>query len=121
MTAIFGGLAIARELMSCCLAGRLGRGEGWHACGKIIKPGDQARMVGPPAFAETKIAVAERAGERNLSDIRQAGGRGFECRRTRLEHSERARHFAGLMIEPFLLVTLGRAPTRLVHRENRSV
>jgi len=78
-------------------------------------------MVGPPAFAEAKIAIAKRAGERNLADIWQAGGRSIERGRVRLEHSERARHFAGLMIEPFLLVMLARAPTRLIHGEDRSI
>src|SRR4029077_401161 len=61
-------------------------------------------MVVPPAFAETKIAIAKRAGERNLADIGQASGRSIERRRARLEHGERARHFAGLVVEPFLLV-----------------
>src|SRR6516162_11283057 len=107
--------------MTCCLAGGLGRGEGRHARGKIIKPADQARMIGPPASTETKMAITERASQCNLSDMGQAARRSVERRRTRLQHGERAHHFAGLMIEPFLLVMLGRAPSGLVHREDRSV
>ena len=78
-------------------------------------------MVAPPAFAETKIAIAKRASERNLADIGQASGRGIERRRTRLEHGERPCHFAGLMIEPFLLVMLACAPSRFVYCEDRSI
>jgi DNA-binding NarL/FixJ family response regulator len=43
-------------------------------------------MLGPPAFAETKVAITERAGERNLADVWQAVGRSIERRRIRLEH-----------------------------------
>src|SRR4029077_19674376 len=78
-------------------------------------------MVVPPAFAETKIAIAKRAGERNLADIGQASGRSIERRRARLEHGARARHFAGLMVEPFLLVMLACTPSRLVYCEDRSI
>src|SRR5215472_3205125 len=78
-------------------------------------------MIGPPASTETKIAITERASQCNLSDMGQAAGRSIERRRTRLQYGERAHHFTGLMIEPFLLVMLGRAPSGLVHREDRSV
>src|SRR5690242_21670219 len=78
-------------------------------------------MVAPPVFAETKIAIAKRACERNLADIGQAAGRCIERRRARLEHRERACHFAGLMIEPFLLAMLRGTPSRLVYCEDRSI
>src|SRR5689334_18699839 len=78
-------------------------------------------MVGAPAFAKTKIAIAKRASDRDVPDIGQAAGRGGKRRRGRLQRFEPARHLAGLMVEPFLLVMLACAPSRLVDREDRGV
>src|SRR5690348_12757379 len=78
-------------------------------------------MFGPPAFPETKVAVTERAGERNLTDIGQAARRSIERRRIGFQRHERTRHLAGLMFEPFWLVMLDRAPTRLIDGEDRGI
>src|SRR5262249_39077306 len=78
-------------------------------------------MIGTPAFTETKIAIAECASERDLADVGQAAGRGIQRRRFRLQRFKRPRHLAGLMIEPFLLVMLVRAPSRLINGEDRGV
>lgn len=78
-------------------------------------------MFRPPALAEAEIAIAKRAGERDLTDIRQASPPGIECRRICLECSKRARHLAGLMLEPFLFVMLRSPPSRFVHGEDRSI
>ena len=65
-------------------------------------------MIAAPAAGEAKVAVAERAGERDLADI---GGR-IEAGRDGFQHGERARDLAGLMLQPFLIVRLGLSPAR---------
>src|SRR5271170_4542033 len=97
--------------------GRPGRGEGRHAGGEIIEPGDEARMAVAPVAAETEIAIAKRAGERNLPDI----GRRLERRRRRFERGKAARHLAGLMFKPSRLVHVGLAPARLVNGQDRRI
>jgi len=86
------------------LCRRRGRGERWHARGEAVEPGDETRMIVPPFSFETQIAIGECASERDLSYIR----RRRERRRGGLESGERAVDLAGLMIEPFRLVSLRR-------------
>src|SRR5512133_3348451 len=74
-------------------------------------------MIGPPRSREAEIAVAERASERDLTDV---GGR-RERRRGGFERRERARNLAGLMIDPFRLVPLGRTPAAFVDQKNRGI
>jgi len=78
-------------------------------------------MLFAPVSTEAKIAVAERAGDRDVPDMRQGAGSAIERRRIGLEHRERARDFASLMIEPFLLVMFRRPPARLVYSEDRRI
>src|SRR5436190_4032391 len=96
---------------------RLGRGEGRHARGEAVEPLDEARMLAPPRSREAESAVAQRASERDLTDV---GGR-RERRWGGFERRERARNLAGLMIDPFRLVPLGRTPTALVDQKNRGI
>jgi hypothetical protein len=49
-------------------ARRLGRRERRHAGGEIVEPGDQLGMIAAPTAAEAEVAIAERAGERDLAD-----------------------------------------------------
>ena len=67
-----------------------------NSSSQATRRGWSVRQV--PAKAE--VAIAERAGERDLADI----GRRVERRRRCLERGERARDLAGLQVEPFLLV-----------------
>src|SRR5262245_14471438 len=82
---------------------RLGRGKGRHARGELIEPGDQARMILAPRSLETEITIPERAGERDLPDIRHGIERGWR----RFERGQSACHLSHLMIDPFWLVPLG--------------
>jgi len=74
-------------------------------------------MIGPPGSLEAEIAVAERASERDLTDIRRRG----ERRRRGFEGRERARNLVGLMIHPFPLVPLGWTPTAFVDQKDRGI
>jgi len=74
-------------------------------------------MIVPPFSFETQIAIAECASERDLSYIR----RRRERRRGGLESGERAVDLAGLMIEPFRLVSLRRAKAALVDQQDRGI
>ncbi len=60
-------------------------------------------MIAAPAAAETEIAIAERAGERDLSDIRQHAGV-IERRRRGFQRGQSRATLAGLKLEPFRLV-----------------
>src|SRR5579871_3787902 len=102
------------------VSGRLGRRIGRHPRGKTVEPGDQPRVLAAPAAAEPEVAVTERAGERDLTDIRERLS-GLERGRRRLEHRKRARNFAGLQIEPFRLVHLGFTKAALVDGEDRRI
>src|SRR5260370_37792387 len=99
------------------LCWRRGRGEGWHARGEAVEPGDEARMIVPPFSFETEIAIAECASERDLSYIR----RRRERRRGGLEGGERAVDLAGLMIEPFRLLPLRPAEAGLPDQHDRGI
>src|SRR5580700_9132882 len=74
-------------------------------------------MIATPTAVETEIAIAEHASERDLPDVRHR----IERRRRGFQRRERARHFAGLMLEPFRLVSLRLAPARLVDGEDRGI
>ena len=74
-------------------------------------------MVLAPAFAEAEVAIAERAGDRDLADIGRAGERG----RRGLERRQPARDLAGLVLDPFRLVALGRAKAPLVDLQDRRI
>src|SRR5262249_43379283 len=96
------------------LALRRGRGEGGHARGEAVEPGDQTRVIAPPRLSETEIAIAERAGERDLTDVgrrRKRGRRGFEG-------GERALDLTGLMLDPLRLVPLRRSPAAFVDQQD---
>src|SRR5450432_1398758 len=69
---------------------RRGGGEGRHAGREVAEPGGETRMLVAPAPREAKVAIAERAGERDLADI----GRQIEAGRRRLQHRQRARDLA---------------------------
>src|SRR5262249_57746758 len=97
--------------------GGRGGGEGRPAGGEAVEPLDQARMIAPPRSREAEIAVAERASECDLTDV----GRRRERRRGGFERRERARNLAGLMIDPFRLMPLGRTPTAFVDQKNRCI
>src|SRR3977135_994217 len=103
--------------MTAAPSGRLGGREGRHGRGKFIEESHQARMILAPRAVEAKILAGERTGNRDLADIRwriATGWRGFE-------RGERARHLAGLMVDPFRLM-LGRiAPARLVDPQERAL
>src|SRR5260221_11160349 len=99
------------------LCRRRGRGEGWHARGEAVEPGDETRMIAPPCSFETEIAIAERASERDLSYIR----RRRERRRGGLESGERAVDLAGLMIEPFRPGPPPRGEAAPVNRQDPSI
>ena len=76
-------------------------------------------MVSAPVAAEAEIAIAEHAGERDLTDIRQgpapsAGGAASSA-------ASAARHFAGLMLEPFRLVRFRLAPARFIDGQDRRI
>ena len=73
-------------------------------------------MVLAPAFAEAEVAIAERAGDRDLAHV----GRAAEPGRRRLERRQPARDLAGLVLDPFRLVPLGRPPP-LVDLEDRRI
>src|SRR4051794_14533408 len=77
-----------------------------NARGEFVEPFHEARMTLAPSSLETQIAIAERAGERDLPDIRNC----IELRRCGLQHIERALHLSALMIEPLRLVFFDRAP-----------
>src|SRR5262249_28122427 len=103
--------------VAASLALRRGRGESRHARGEAVEPGDQTRTIAPPRVPETEIAIAERAGERDLTDVgrrRERGRRGFERR-------ERALHLTGLMLDPFRLVPLRCSPAAFVDQQDRSI
>src|SRR5580700_5210216 len=74
-------------------------------------------MIAAPTAVETEIAIAEHASERDLPDV----GCRIERRRRGFQRCECARHFAGLMLEPFRLVGLRLAPARLVDGEDRGI
>jgi hypothetical protein len=77
-------------------------------------------VIAAPSAAKAEVAIAERAGKRDLPDMGKAGN-GIEHRRRRFQHSERALYFAGLVIEPFRLVLFGRAPAAFVDRQDRGI
>jgi outer membrane immunogenic protein len=104
-----------------CLSGWLGRRESRDARSESVQPRYKARMRVAPAFAEAEIAVTERATERDLADIGQATRGGRERRRIGFKDLQCAGDLAGLMIEPFLVVMFGRAPSCLVNGKNRGV
>src|SRR5437763_15470866 len=74
-------------------------------------------MLAPPRSFETEIAITERASERDLPHIRRRRQR----RRSGLERGERTGDLAGLMIEPFRLVPLGRPKAALVDQQDRGI
>src|SRR2546423_3042004 len=84
---------------------------------KLVQPFHQARMAGAPFSLEAQIAVAERAGERDLPDIRDR----IERRRRCFKHIERALHLAALMVDPLRLVLFGRTPAALVDEPNAGI
>src|SRR5262249_19252623 len=93
------------------------RGKGGHLGGETILPGPQPRMILAPAPLEAEVAIAERAGERDLADV----GRRVETGRRGFERGRRARHLAALMIEPFRLVLVGGPITGLVIDQDRGL
>src|SRR5581483_6383192 len=74
-------------------------------------------MVVPPFALKAEIEIAERTGERDLSHVRRRS----EARRRLLQRRKPARYLAGLHVEPFLLVFLGRAIAPLVDLQNRRI
>src|SRR6185436_18161421 len=48
----------------------LGLGERRHFRGEAVEPDDELRMRRPPVAGEAQIAVAEKARERELADVR---------------------------------------------------
>src|SRR5438046_994650 len=96
-----------------------GRRESRDARSESIQPCYKARMRFAPAFAEAKITVTQRASERDLADIGQTARGGRECRWIGFKDFQRAGNLAGLMIEPFLLVMVERAASRLVNADDR--
>src|SRR6516165_5861127 len=109
----FARLAAKREALSR----RLRRAVRRHLGGETVEPGDELGISAPPRAVEAEIAIAERAGERDLAD----GRRRIDRRRRSFERGERAGHLAGLMLEPFRLVGLRLAPPRLVDGEDRGI
>ena len=101
---------------------RLVTQRGWSAdpVSQVVtfkNKGDEARVILAPASGKAQVAIAERAGERDLADRR----RRIERRRRRFERGERAVDLALLQVEPFLLVLLGRAPSALVDEKNAGI
>src|SRR5258708_32653858 len=74
-------------------------------------------MILAPRAVEAKILVGERAGDRDLADSRWRIATGWRG----LERGERARHLAGLMVDPFRLMLGGIAPARLIDAQNRGI
>jgi len=74
-------------------------------------------MVRAPSAAEAEIEIAERAGERDLADIRRAVERG----RCRFQMAQSAHDLVGLMVEPFALMLLRRPEPALVDLQDRGI
>src|SRR5262245_21896917 len=92
-------------------------GEGGYARGEGVKPGNEPRIVGAPAPVESQVLITERAGERDLADLRRA----VEIRRRRLETRQRTRDLAGLMLDPRRLAAVGAAPAAFVDLQQRRI
>src|SRR6266700_7623358 len=73
-------------------------------------------LLSPKPF-EAMVAIAEGAGQRDLTDV---GGR-VEAGRRSLKRCERARNLAGLELKPFRLMPFDRALAGLVADENRGI
>src|SRR5262249_31061275 len=98
-------------------ARRLGGAHRRHPRGEVVEPRSKPRMILAPALIEPEVAVSEGAGERDLTNVRWRVETGWLL----LERGEGARDLAGLVIEPFWLVTFRRPPARLVNNENRGI
>ena len=74
-------------------------------------------MILAPGSAETQIAIAEQAGERDLSDV----GNRIELRRCGFQRREPARDLVGLAIDPGLHALVGRPVTALVDQQQAGI
>src|SRR5262245_10525117 len=113
-----GGLHLERRRLPGSGRRRSGRREGRHAAGEVVEPGDEPRVIVPPASREAEVAVAERTGERDLAHVRRRDRRG---ERRGLERDKRACDLAALKLDPFRLVSLGRPPASLVDQQDRGI
>ncbi len=77
-------------------------------------------MLAAPSAAKAEIAIAERAGKRDLTDMRQPRACRERGRRT-LQRTQRAFHLAGLVLYPFGFVFFRRTPTAFVNSEDRGI
>src|SRR5687767_10431224 len=80
----------------------LGFGKGRHFRREAVEPGHEPGMRRPPVAGKAEIAVAEKAGERELADVRDR----IERRRFGLERLKPALDLFGLVVGPFLHVML---------------
>jgi hypothetical protein len=74
-------------------------------------------VIGPPVAVKSQIPIAQRARQRDMADLRHA----VEIRRSGFQARQRARHLAGLMVEPFRLVPVRAAPAALVNLQYRCI
>src|SRR3954469_11937356 len=84
------------------LKGKARVGERRDARLEVGKPSDELRVALTPALLEPQVEVAERAGEGDVADMVPSRRRGVRA----LEKAQGAVDLAGLVVEPFRLVSL---------------
>src|SRR6202167_3239831 len=88
--------------------------------GEACEQSDKARMLAAPGAPKAEIAIAKRAGKRDLADMRQLRA-WRESRRRTLQHTQRAFHLAGLVLYPLGFVFFRSTPTAFVNAEDRRI
>ena len=73
-----------------------------------------------PGAAKAEIAIAKRAGKRDLTDMRHLRA-GRERGRRAFQHTQRAFHLAGLVLYPFGFVLFRGPPTAFVDSKDRGI
>src|SRR5690606_10790932 len=95
--------------------GDAGLFERGNACGEIVEERDQAWMRRPPASGKAEVEIAERAGERDVADMKRT------VQGERFGGGEAALDLACLMRLPLRALLLRLAPAAFIDLEQRRV